>query len=320
MKKIAVVGYGNLGRGVEIVAKRCADLTLEYIFTRRSVSAVSPCFEETKVCPYSEILNYKSDIDCLILAGGSQRDLPRQAPELAEHFNLVDSFDTHSDIGKHVQEVGTRSEIGGRLALLSIGWDPGLLSVIRLYLNAFMPFAAVNTFWGRGVSQGHSDAIRRINGVLHAIQYTVPISDSIAKARSGERITATEAHKRICYVVAEAGAETKIAESIKNMENYFSGYETEIRFISEREFFEHHTSLSHKGEIIASGESGINGEHKASADFSLQLDSNPEFTANVLVAAARAACKLYSVGERGAKTIFDIPPKYFLGESSISLL
>ena len=306
MKTIGLVGYGNLGKGVEKMAEHFSDLELKYIFTRRNVSDISTYNKNIAVIPYTKISEYKSTLDCLILAGGSKRDLTYQSRELAEHFNIVDSFDNHTEIKEHIKKVEENAVRGGRCAVVSSGWDPGLFSLMRLYFSAFMPRAAVNTFWGYGVSQGHSEALRGISGVKYAVQYTAPSAEAQSAAERGEIIESKRAHRRICYIVAEEESREYIINEVRNMENYFSGYETEINFISEAEFFENHLSLPHGGSVISHVSTPCGSQL---ATLSLKLSSNPDFTAGILLASARAVCRLYSIGERGAKTLFDIPPK-----------
>ena len=316
--KIGIVGYGNLGKGVELAAKKNPDIKIEYVFTRRDPKYVRTY--GTPVLSIDKIASYKGKLDCLILAGGSRSDLPYQTPMLSEDFNTVDSFDNHNSISEHIKRVGEAAGLGGKTSIVSAGWDPGILSLARLYAASFMPYAAVNTFWGRGVSQGHSDAIRRITGVKKAVQYTVPRNDARLLAKGGIRVSGKEAHKRVCYVVAEKEDEQRIKEQITAMPDYFLGYDTEVNFISEEEFNREHLHMSHHGEVIAVGMSGLYESNAQSATLSLELDSNPEFTAYILVAAARAAVRLNREEKCGAYTFFDIPPKYFLKDDFHPLL
>ncbi len=310
--KIGVVGYGNLGRALTLAQAQNSDIEIPYVFTRRDPSAIDA--DGITALPYSDILNYKEDIDCLILAGGSKSDLPQMAPYLAEHFNIVDSYDNHSEMSAHVTRVGNAASASMHTAVVGAGWDPGLLSLARLYFGAFMPYASVNTIWGRGVSQGHSQALREIPGVRRAVQYTVPRDNARAAALRGDAKEAKDLHRRVCYIVADEGERANIRESILSMPAYFDGYEVELVFISDEEFERDHNALSHRGEVIASGKTGIRGQNRELAELSLELDSNPEFTAYVLIAAARAAIALNKRAEWGAKTFFDIPPKYFISD------
>ena len=316
--KIGIVGYGNLGKGVELAANKNPDIKIECVFTRRDPKTVKTY--GAPVVSLEEIATYKEKLDCLILAGGSRSDLPCQTPMLSKDFNTVDSFDNHSSISEHIKRVGEQAARNGKTAVVSAGWDPGILSLARLYAGSFMPYAAVNTFWGRGVSQGHSDAIRRIEGVKKAVQYTVPRYDARLIAKGGVRVSGNESHKRICYVVAKKEDEDRIKSQIISMPDYFLGYETEVNFISEEEFNREHLAMYHHGEVIAVGMSGLYESNTQSATLTLELDSNPEFTAYVLVAAARAAVRLNREEKCGAYTFFDIPPKYFLKDDFHPLL
>ena len=308
MYRIAVVGYGNLGKAIEAVAANFPDLCLKYIFTRRNPEKIGARI--LAPLPYSSILEYKGALDCLILAGGSRSDLPLATPYLAAHFNLVDSYDIHKRIPSHKKRADSAARGAGKLAMTSSGWDPGLLSLMRLYLGSFMPYARQTTIWGRGVSQGHSEAIRSIDGVRLACELTEPKAYARLLALSGIKQNNREIHKRICYVVAESGYESYIEEKIRNMPEYFDGYQTEIHFISEDEFLAGHSGLPHRGEIISVGYTS-DSKHRARADFSIDMASNPEFTANILLASARAVCRLNEEGKCGAVDIFDIPPRYF---------
>ena len=307
--KVAIYGYGNLGRGVEAAVNCADDMELVGIFTRRAPETVKSVLG-TKVFSADDILNFKDKVDVLIICGGSATDLPTMTPALAKNFNVVDSFDTHARIGEHFEKVDAAAKEGKKVAVISVGWDPGMFSIARIYSYCIMPNGKSNTFWGRGVSQGHSDAIRRIDGVLDARQYTVPIEETLNKVRNGDTtdFTARQMHKRECYVVAKEGADKdKIAKEIKEMPNYFADYDTSVTFISEEEMKKNHASLPHGGFVIRTGSTG-NGDNRHTIEYSLKLDSNPEFTGSVLVAFARAAVKLNKKGEAGCKTAVDIAP------------
>ena len=307
--KIAIFGYGNLGRGVEAAMKYHGDCELVAVFTRRDPSRVTTA--GTPVYSADDILEFKDKIDVLILCGGSATDLPRMTHTLAADFNVVDSYDTHATIPEHFARVNEAAVSSGHIAMISGGWDPGLFSIARLYASSVLPEGKDYTFWGRGVSQGHSDAIRRIEGVLDARQYTVPVPEALEAVRRGEcpELTTRQKHTRECYVVAEEGADlARIEAEIKNMPNYFADYDTSVTFISAEELREKHSALPHGGSVIRSGRSGLSGEHSHTVEFSLSLDSNPEFTSSVLVACARAIDRMYKRGDRGCKTIFDIAP------------
>ena len=308
--KIAIYGYGNLGRGVECATKYHKDAELVAVFTRRAPESVKTV---TGVPVYSadSVLDFKDKIDVLILCGGSATDLPKMTPALAENFNVVDSFDTHAKIPEHFENVDNAARKNSHTALISCGWDPGLFSIARLYAMAALPSGENYTFWGRGISQGHSDAIRRIDGVLDARQYTVPIDEALEVVRAGETpdLTTREKHRRECYVVAADGADKeRIEREIKTMPNYFADYETSVTFISKEELMEKHSGMPHGGSVIRNGNTGFDGEHVNTVEFSLKLDSNPEFTASVLVAYARAVVRLSKRGDFGCKTVFDIAP------------
>ena len=309
--KLAIYGYGNLGKGVECAIKTATDMELFGIFTRRAPESVKTVFD-TPVYSADDILNYKNDIDVVIICGGSATDLPAMTPALAENFCVVDSFDTHAKIPEHFEKVDEAAKKGGNLALISGGWDPGMFSLARLYSSAILPDGKDYTFWGRGVSQGHSDAIRRIEGVKDARQYTVPIDEALARVRSGENpeLATREKHLRECYVVAEEGADLeRIENEIKTMPNYFADYDTTVTFITEDELMKNHSGIPHGGFVIRSGFTGASGENRHIIEYSLKLDSNPEFTASVLVAFARAVFKMNSKGENGAITVFDVAPR-----------
>ena len=307
--KIGIYGYGNLGRGVEAAMKYHTDCELVAVFTRRDPATVKTA--GTPVYSADSILDFKDKIDVLILCGGSATDLPKMTHTLAEHFNVVDSYDTHATIPAHFARVNEAAEKSGHIALISGGWDPGLFSIARLYASSVLPEGKDYTFWGRGVSQGHSDAIRRIEGVLDARQYTVPVPEALDAVRSGSmpELTTRQKHTRECYVVAEEGADlARIESEIKNMPNYFADYDTTVTFITLDELRANHSALPHGGSVIRSGKTGLSGEHNHTVEFSLALDSNPEFTSSVLVACARAIDRMYRRGMTGCKTIFDIAP------------
>lgn len=307
--KIAIYGYGNLGRGVEAAMKYHSDAELVAVFTRRDPASVKTA--GASVYSADDILEFKGKIDVLILCGGSATDLPHMTHTLAGHFNVIDSYDTHATIPEHFARVNEAAERSGHIAMISGGWDPGLFSIARLYASSVLPEGRDYTFWGRGVSQGHSDAIRRIEGVLDARQYTVPVPEAIEAVRAGEcpELTTRQKHTRECYVVAKEGADlARIESEIKNMPNYFADYDTTVTFISLEELREKHSALPHGGSVIRSGKTGLSGEHNHTVEFSLALDSNPEFTSSVLVACARAIDRMYKRGATGCKTVFDIAP------------
>ena len=307
---VAIYGYGNLGKGVEVAVKNNKDINLFGIFTRREPSTVNTLFE-TKVYNACDLIKYKNQIDVLIICGGSATDLPEMTPALAKDFNVVDSFDTHAKIPTHFEKVNNACLESGHIALISGGWDPGMFSIARLYSNAILPNGQDYTFWGKGVSQGHSDAIRRIDGVLDAKQYTIPVESSVDLVRSGQNPTfsAREKHLRECFVVAKEGANlSEIEQKIKTMPNYFADYDTIVHFISLEELKEKHGGIPHGGMVIRTGKTGVNDQNSHVIEYSLKLDSNPEFTASVLVACARAIYKMYNRGDKGCKTIFDLAP------------
>ena len=323
MIKIGIYGYGNLGRGVECAIKQNKDMELVAIFSRRAPETVVTVFPESRVYSADSVLDFKDKIDVLVLCGGSATDLPVQSIALAEHFNIVDSFDTHAKIPEHFSAVDKAAKANKTTAVISAGWDPGLFSLNRLLGQAILPDGEDYTFWGRGVSQGHSDAIRRIDGVLDARQYTIPVPCALEAVRNGEtpNLCARQKHTRLCYVVAKGDADKeKIERSIKKMPNYFVDYDTTVLFVSMEELKENHSALPHGGVVIRSGKTGKNGENKHVIEFNLKLDSNPEFTSSVLCASARAAHKLASENSFGAKTILDIPPAYFSSKTHEELL
>lgn len=307
--KIGIVGYGNLGQGVRKAVEQNADIQLEAIFTRREVSTVSE--NDEKMVHISKIANYKGIIDVMILCGGSATDLKTQGPQIAEMFNTVDSFDTHAKIPEYFNNMDKVAKSSGKLSIISVGWDPGLFSLNRLLGQAILPVGNNYTFWGKGISQGHSDAIRRVEGVKDGKQYTVPEEEALKKVRSGEKpeLTTREKHKRVCYVVAEENADkSKIESEIKDMPNYFADYDTTVNFINEEELKREHSGMPHGGVVIRAGETG--NKNKQKIEFSLELGSNPEFTSSVLVAYARAIVKMSKEGKEGALTVFDVPFGY----------
>ncbi len=308
--KIAIYGYGNLGCGVEAAVKYNSDIELVGVFSRRDPSTVKTV-GGAKVYHVSELESFVGKIDVLIICGGSATDLPEMTPELAKKFNVVDSFDTHAAIPEHFNTVDMAAKSSGHIALISAGWDPGLFSVARLYSSAVLPSGCDYTFWGKGISQGHSDAIRRVDGVLDARQYTVPVPEALKRVREGENpeFETRDKHKRICYVVAEDGADkARIESDIVTMPNYFEPYDTEVNFISKEELLRDHSGMPHGGSVIRNGKTGFEGENTHTVEFSLKLDSNPEFTGSVLVACARAVARMSMRGICGCKTVFDIAP------------
>ncbi len=320
--RIGIYGYGNLGRGVELAIAQNEDMQAVAVFTRRRIETVKT-LTGVKVYPADEALNMADKIDVMILCGGSSTDLPVQTPALARYFNVVDSFDTHAKIPSHVQNVEREAVTSGKTAIVSVGWDPGMFSLNRLYGESVLKNGATYTFWGKGVSQGHSDAIRRIEGVADAKQYTIPVQDALDRVRKGENpcLTTREKHLRECFVVAKEGADTaRIESEIKNMPNYFADYDTTVHFISQEELNEKHGGLPHGGVVFRSGVTGLNGEHKHVIEYSLRLDSNAEFTASVLVAYARAAVRMNENGQVGCKTVFDVPPVYLSKKTREELL
>ena len=320
--RVGIMGYGNLGRGIECALKQNNDMELVAVFSRRDPATVKILTEGVKVYKAEDAVKYKDEIDVLILCGGSATDLPVQTPEFAKDFTVVDSFDTHAKIPQHFANVDAVAKENGNVAVISAGWDPGMFSLNRLYANAILPDGKDYTFWGKGVSQGHSDAIRRVEGVANAKQYTVPVDAALAAVRSGANpeLSTREKHTRECYVVAEEGADKeKIAAEIKSMPNYFADYDTTVNFITEEELQKNHAGIPHGGFVIRSGKTGWNLEHNHIIEYSLKLDSNPEFTASVIVACARAAVRMKSEGMKGCKTIFDIPPAYLCNISAEDL-
>ena len=308
--RIGIVGYGNIGRGVEQAIDRNDDMELKAVFTRRDPSAVVIKTAGAEVKHFDDMLSMKDEIDVMMLCGGSATDLPVMGPEIAANFNTIDSFDTHAKIPEYFENVDKAAKAGNNVSIISVGWDPGMFSLNRLYAESILVQGSTYTFWGKGVSQGHSDAIRRIDGVKNAIQYTVPIEEAVDRVRTGSEpeLTTREKHLRECYVVAEEGADkAAIEQAIKTMPNYFDEYDTTVTFISEEELKENHSKMPHGGFVIRTGETGTEG-NKHVIEYSLKLDSNPEFTASVLVAYARAAYRLSQKGENGARSVFDIAP------------
>ncbi|PWL88554.1 MAG: diaminopimelate dehydrogenase [Escherichia coli] len=310
--KIAIAGYGNLGRGVECALNTSQDMELVGVFSRRDPKSIQT---KTNVPVYhiDEAVKFKDDIDVMILCGGSANDLPKQTAQLAKYFNVIDSFDTHAKIPEHFADVDAVSKESKKISIISVGWDPGLFSLNRLYGQAVLPNGNDYTFWGKGVSQGHSDAIRRIEGVQDAKQYTIPVEEALESVRNGEnpQLTTRQKHKRECFVVAKEGADLEYIENaIKTMPNYFADYDTTVHFISQEELNENHSGIPHGGIVFRTGQTGLNGENKHVIEYKLTLDSNPEFTSSVLVAYARAAYRLNKEGQCGCKTVFDIAPAY----------
>lgn len=318
--RIGILGYGNLGRGVENSITQNPDMELEAVFTRRSPDSLKIASQNVPVISIDNILDWKDKIDVLILCGGSATDLPEQTPEYVKYFNVVDSFDTHAKIPEHFANVDKNAQESGKLGVISIGWDPGLFSINRAYAGAILPVGKDYTFWGKGVSQGHSDAIRRIAGVKNAKQYTIPKDEALTAVRSGTNpdLTTREKHLRECFVVLEDGADaTSIENEIKTMPNYFADYDTIVNFISEEEFSKNHSGIAHGGFVIRSGNTGTN---KHIIEYSLKLDSNPEFTSSVLVAYARAAYRLSNEGKKGCLTALDIAPAYLSAQDHKTLI
>ena len=308
--RIGIVGYGNIGRGVEQAIKRNEDMELAAVFTRRDPASVKVATEGVKVVHMDDMLSMKGDVDVMVLCGGSATDLPVMGPEIAANFNTIDSFDTHAKIPEYFANVDKAAKEGNNISIISVGWDPGMFSLNRLYAESILVQGSTYTFWGKGVSQGHSDAIRRIPGVKNAIQYTVPVDEAVDQVRSGSepKLTTRDKHTRECYVVAQEGAnKAEIENAIKTMPNYFDEYNTTVHFISEEELKREHSKMPHGGFVIRTGETGEEG-NKHVIEYSLKLDSNPEFTASVLIAYARAAYRLNQKGENGARSVFDIAP------------
>lgn len=320
--RIGIWGYGNLGRGVECALKQNPDMELAGVFTRRDPKTVQILTEGASVYSTEDVEKMKDAVDVMILCGGSATDLPVQTPRCAQMFHVVDSLDTHAKIPEHFAKVDEAAKGSGRIGIISVGWDPGMFSLNRMYANALLPNGTDYTFWGKGVSQGHSDAVRRIEGVKDAKQYTIPVESALDAVRNGDtpELTTRQKHTRECYVVAEEGADlARIENEIKTMPNYFSDYDTTVHFISEEELKKNHSGIPHGGFVIRSGKTGWNEENNHVIEYSLKLDSNPEFTSSVLVAYARAAYRLSQEGQSGCKTVFDIPPAYLSAQSSEEL-
>ncbi|MBE1554446.1 diaminopimelate dehydrogenase [Sporosarcina limicola] len=318
--RVGIAGYGNLGRGVESAIAQNEDMELVGVFTRRNPEDVHLLSANVSTYKMDDITNYTDKIDVLILCGGSKNDLPEQGPVLAALFNTVDSFDTHAKIPDYFEAVDTSAKPNGKTAIISVGWDPGLFSINRLFGEAILPEGATYTFWGKGLSQGHSDAVRRIDGVKGAVQYTIPVSDAVNRVRSGEapKLSTREKHTRECYVVLKDGADAKAVEiAIVTMPDYFSDYDTTVNFISQEQLDTDHAAMPHGGFVIRSGKTGEGNSQVM--EYSLKLDSNPEFTSSVLVAYARAAYRLSQNGETGAKTVFDIAPGMLSPKSAADL-
>lgn len=311
--RIGILGYGNLGRGIECAIRQNQDMELVAVFTRRDPQQVKIQTEGVSVYKVDQIAEFQDKIDVLMLCGGSATDLPKQTPEYAKYFNVIDSFDTHANIPQHFADVDEVAKANGHVAMISVGWDPGMFSLNRLYAESILPEGKDYTFWGKGVSQGHSDAIRRVKGVKDGKQYTIPVDAALEAVRSGSNpeLTTRQKHTRECFVVAEEGADlAQIEHDIKTMPNYFSDYDTTVHFISEEELKRDHSGIPHGGFVIRSGKTGLNKEHNHIIEYSLKLDSNPEFTASVLVAYARAVYRMKQEGMKGCKTVFDVAPAY----------
>ena len=320
--RVGIVGYGNLGRGVELALRQNPDMELAAFFTRRDPSSLKTLSPEVPVYGLSRVTEFRDQLDVLILCGGSATDLPVQTPEFAKYFNVVDGFDNHAKIPEHFAACDARASEGGKIAMISVGWDPGMFSLQRLLGMSILPDGESYTFWGRGVSQGHSDAIRRLDGVQDARQYTIPVEEALQRVRSGENpaLTTREKHTRECFVVLKPGADpAKIEQEIKTMPNYFADYDTTVHFISQEELDRDHKGIPHGGFVLRSGATGVNGETKHMIEYSLKLGSNPEFTSSVLVCYARAAVRMNREGACGARTVLDVPPAYLSSVSAADL-
>ena len=311
--RIGIVGYGNLGKGVELAIRKNPDTELAFVATRRSPDSVQIATAGVPVYQYDDLKNHTGEADVVILCGGSATDLPKQTPEIAKLFHVVDSFDTHARIPEHFAAVNAAAEASQHTAMISVGWDPGMFSLARLYGSCILPDGQDYTFWGKGVSQGHSDAIRRVKGVKNGKQYTCPVPEALEAVRSGAQpeLTTRQKHTRVCYVVPEEGADlAQIEHDIKTLPNYFDEYDTTVNFITEEELLRDHSGIPHGGFVIRSGKTGANNENTHVIEYSLKLDSNPEFTTSVLVAFARAVKRFADEKSFGCKTVFDIPPAY----------
>lgn len=320
--RLGILGYGNLGRGVECAVKQNPDMELVAVFTRRDPKEVSILTETAAVCSVKDAADWRDKIDVLILCGGSATDLPTQSPEYAKLFNIVDSFDTHAKIPTHFANVDAAAKEAGKVGIISVGWDPGMFSLNRMYADAILPVGKDYTFWGKGVSQGHSDAIRRIEGVKNAKQYTIPVETALEAVRAGKDpdFSTREKHTRECFVVLDEGADAaKVEQEIKTMPNYFADYDTTVHFISEEELLRDHSGIPHGGFVLRTGKTGWEEENSHLIEYRLKLDSNPEFTSSVIVAYARAAYRLHQEGHSGAKTVFDIPPAYLSAKDGATL-
>ena len=320
--KIGILGYGNLGRGVECAVKQNDDMELVAVFTRRNPEDVKILTETAVVCNVADVEDWKDKIDVMIICGGSATDLPKQTPVYAKMFNVIDSFDTHARIPEHFANVDAAAKEGGHVGIISVGWDPGMFSLNRLYANAILTNGKDYTFWGKGVSQGHSDAIRRIDGVKDGKQYTIPVEAALEAVRNGENpeLTTRQKHTRECFVVAEEGADlARIENEIKTMPNYFDEYDTTVHFITEEELKRDHSGIPHGGFVIRSGKTGWNDENSHVIEYSLKLDSNPEFTSSVIAAYARAAYRMSQEGQKGCKTVFDVAPAYLSAQDGAEL-
>ena len=311
--KIGILGYGNLGKGVECAVKNNPDMELACVFTRRDPSTLKLLTAGVPVYSVADVEKHKNDVDVLVICGGSATDLPKQTPEYAKYFNVIDSFDTHAKIPEHFANVDKAAKDNGHIALISCGWDPGMFSLLRLYGNCILPDGQDYTFWGKGVSQGHSDAIRRIEGVKDGKQYTIPVQSALEAVRAGKNpeLTTRQKHTRECFVVAEEGADkARIEKEIKEMPNYFADYDTTVHFISEEELKKNHAGIPHGGFVFRSGKTGWDKEYNNVIEYSLKLDSNPAFTSSVLAAYARAIFRMNKEGQTGCKTVFDVAPAY----------
>ena len=314
--RIGILGYGNLGRGVECAVKQNDDVELKAVFTRRNPADVKILTPGVNVYSVNDVEAHKDEIDVLIICGGSATDLPEMTPKYTKYFNVIDSFDTHANIPQHFANVDKAAKENGHIALISCGWDPGMFSLNRLYANAILPEGNDYTFWGKGVSQGHSDAIRRVAGVKDAKQYTIPVDEALDAVRSGSNpeLTTRQKHTRECFVVLEEGADPKKVENeIKTMPNYFADYDTTVHFITEEELKRNHSGIPHGGFVIRTGKTGSGSNHVI--EYSLKLDSNPEFTSSVLIAYARAIFRMHQNGDYGCKTVFDVPPAYLINKT-----